>query len=865
MQARELPSGTVTFLFTDIEGSTKLLHALGRERYATVLTEHQRLLREVWRRHAGHEVDTEGDAFLVAFARASQALAAAADAQRTLAMQAWSDGQTLRVRIGVHSGEATHAGGKYVGVAVHRGARICAAAHGGQILVSQTTRELAADEELSDLTYRDLGEHRLKDLTHAQRLYQLSGEGLEREFPPPKTLENRPTNLPVQPTPFLGRERELGEVKELLLRNDVRLLTLTGPGGTGKTRLALQLAAELVERFPNGVFLVTLAPVTDPELVLPTIAQTLGVREQPGHPLGETLQADLREKELLLLLDNFEQVEAACSDVAALLESSRHLKVVVTSRAPLHVAAEHEYAVSPLAEEQAVELFFERAQAVKASFELERNRSTVVEICRRLDYLPLAVELAAARVKLLPPPALLGRLDERLKLLTGGARDRDERQRTLRGAIDWSYALLSEEEKLLFRRLAVFAGGWTLEAAEEVCAPEGEIDVLDGLGSLLDKSLIRQSAEGDEPRFAMLETIREYAFDQLRLCGEDETQRTRHADHYLRRAERENDAYLGGGDQRAGTQWFLQEEANLREAFDWAVRRRDSDAALRFVWALWRFWANRGLFRQARAMCDAALALDGSATSLARGRALAAASEIARFQGDVARARAEKEEAAPLLRQAGEPGWVAAIMNDLGDMLANEGELEKAEALHRESLEIRRQAGQERSSRATWSLGYVCMLRGDYGEARGYFEEALEIDRVAEMEENIAATLETLAESVRREGDVARARELFREAMEIWMGLGALPAASDILNGVGKIAAAEGELRHAARLWGAAERLCRQSGYASPFQAEQDEALRQARDALGPEELERALEEGRTMSDEEIVAAVLHSDDSERG
>jgi NB-ARC domain/Adenylate and Guanylate cyclase catalytic domain len=400
------------------------LHALGREQYGDTLREHQRLLRRIWQRHHGHEVDTEGDAFFVAFARASSAVAAAADAQRALAHAHWPGGDELRARIGVHSGEAAEQDGKYIGVAVHRAARIAAAAHCGQVLVSQATADLFADEQVSGVGLRDVGVHRLKDLTGPQRLYQLVVEGLPTEFPPPKTLDNRPTNLPSQPTPLIGRERELGELEELLGSNGVRLLTLTGPGGTGKTRLAIQVATETIERFPEGVFFVNLAALTDPALVLPTVAQTLGVKEQAGVHLEQTLASELRSKRMLLVLDNFEQVLDAATDIAALLRETEGLKVVVTSRSRLQLSGEREYSVASLAEDEAVALFAARARAVRSTFSLNGNRRLVAEICARLDNLPLAIELAAVRVKLLSEQALLERLDQRLKLLTGGARSR---------------------------------------------------------------------------------------------------------------------------------------------------------------------------------------------------------------------------------------------------------------------------------------------------------------------------------------------------------------------------------------------------------------------------------------------------------
>ncbi|TML68120.1 MAG: hypothetical protein E6G14_10575 [Actinobacteria bacterium] len=473
---RELPTGTVTFLFTDIEASTRLLQELG-DRYADVLAEHHRVLRDVWARHHGVEVDTAGDAFFVAFARASDAVAAADAAQRALA-----DGP-VRVRMGLHTGEPLPEVEDYVGIDVHRAARIAAAGHGGQVLLSQATADLAG------VDVRDLGLHRLKDLSAPERLFQLGTES----FPSLQTLHQ--TNLPVPATPFLGREREIEEVAQLLGRRDVRLVTLTGPGGSGKTRLALQAVAAAADDFDRGVWWVPLASLADPTLVETAAAQALGSKD--------TLAATVGDKRLLLLLDNFEHLLDAAAGLAETIASCPDLTVLVTSREPLHVAGEWEVAVEPLREQEAVDLFRQRAVAVHSDFEANGE---VGEICRRLDCLPLAIELAAARVKALSLPALLERLEQRLPLLAGGSRSAPERQRTLRATIAWSHDLLTPSEQDLFARLAVFAGGCTLEAAEEACGAD-----LDGIASLVDKSLVRRSGE----RYWMLETIREFAAERL--------------------------------------------------------------------------------------------------------------------------------------------------------------------------------------------------------------------------------------------------------------------------------------------------------------------------------------------------------------
>src|SRR6266699_3779389 len=473
----ELPQGTVTLLFTDIEGSTSLLQRVG-ERYADLLEGCRHLLRTAFHHYHGHEVDTQGDAFFVVFARASDALSAAVDAQRSLDSQAWPQGIAVRVRMGLHTGEPHLADTGYMGLDVHRAARIMNAGHGGQILLSQTTRDLVEHELPEGASLRDLGAHRLKDLAHKSHLYQLVTPDLPADFPPLKTLDSYAHNLPVQLTSRIGREQEIAAVGHLLQRREVRLLTLTGPGGTGKTRLGLQVAAELSEEFSDGVFFVNLAPISDPELVVPTIAQTLGLKEAASQPLLDLVSAWLREKELLLLLDNFEQVVGAALQVAELLARCPKLNVLVTSRAVLHVRGEQEFAVPPLtvpdpnhlpdlvplSQYEAVALFIARAQAVKPDFQVTKvNAQAVAEICVRLDGLPLAIELAAARSKVLPPLAVLARLGQRFTLLTSGAQDIPARQQTLRNTIAWSYDLLDAGEQRLFRRLSVFVGGATPE------------------------------------------------------------------------------------------------------------------------------------------------------------------------------------------------------------------------------------------------------------------------------------------------------------------------------------------------------------------------------------------------------------------
>jgi predicted ATPase len=552
-------------------------------------------------------VDTQGDSFFVAFPTALDALAAAAEATRALAATSWQEATPLRVRMGLHTGAPQLVGDRYIGLDVHRAARMAAAGHGGQILLSAAAAELARRDLPDGVDFRDLGIHRLKDLQQAEQIYQAVLSDLPADFPSLKTLDARPHNLPIQPTPLIGREADIARLCGLLRQGDVRLVTLTGPGGVGKTRLGLQLAAELVDDFADGVYFVRLSRLSDPRLVIPTIAQILGLRETASLPIGEVLREYVRSRSLLILVDNFEQVSQAATDLAALLEASPGLKVLVTSRGRLHLRGEKEAPIIPLAlpvdvatraqvftmeeltQSPAVALFLQRAQDVRPDFALtSANAVAVAAICARLDGLPLAIELAAARIKLLPPAALLKRLERSLPLLTGGARDLDERQQTMRNTLAWSYELLAPPEQRLFRRLAVFAGGWTLEAAEAVClAPASMeplgIDVLEGLSHLVDHSLVQQHEEGDnegsEARFVMLHIIGEFAHEQLEASGETAAVRQTHLAYYLVLAE-EMAPEIRGPHPRRFMERLDREYDNVRAALRWAQAAAKSGAGV---------------------------------------------------------------------------------------------------------------------------------------------------------------------------------------------------------------------------------------------------------------------------------------------
>ena len=818
------PTGTVTFLFTDIEGSTKLWEHYP-ESMKPALARHDAILRATVEMHHGYIVKMRGDGIHAAFARADDALAASLAMQRSLSAEPWGETEPLLVRVALHMGAVEERDGDYFGSPVNRAARLLSTGHGGQVLLSLATQEAVQDKLPAGIDLRDLGIHRLKDLILPEHIFQLVAPDLPADFPPLITLDALLNNLPIQSTPLIGREAQIMAVQELLQHADVRLVTLTGPGGMGKTRLGMQVAVDLSDDFEHGVYFVDLAPIGDPGLVISTIAQTLKVRETSDQPLIASLEEYLREKRMLLLLDNFEQVVAAAPTVADLLATCPHLKLLVTSREVLHLRGEHEFPVPPLAlpdskqlpelrpdlapsilsHYSAVALFSQRAQAVKPDFRLTvQNAAAVAEICVRLDGLPLAIDLAAARCKIFSPQAILSRLGSRLGLLTGGAHDLPGRQQTLRDAIAWSYDLLDNPEMILFARLSVFVGGCTLEAIESVCRdPDLEIDILNGLTSLVDKSLLRQvEGIGDEPRFTMLETIREYALERLGESGEMESLRCRHTEYHLALAE-QAEPELTGQKQVAWLERLESEHDNLRAALGWAIEHCNTGWALRLCGALGQFWALHSYFSEGRGWLTRVLDIPhiDSLSALARAKAFNWAGYLAYRQTDLTAARPLFEKSLELAREAGEK-WVAAhALNGLGNVEWTQGNLAAARPIYEKSLALHREIADKWGiSISLGNLGNVAWAQSDYPMARSYYEESLAIDRELGDKQGIAWTLNVLGGLALTQGDFPAARTFFEESLALQQQVGDKSCTAEALNNLAMLARDQGDFKQAVSL-----------------------------------------------------------------
>jgi predicted ATPase/class 3 adenylate cyclase len=731
------PTGTVTFVFTDIEGSTRLAQRLG-DRWHSVLDRHHDVLRSVFAAARGIEVGTEGDAFFVVFERAGDAVTAVADAQRALAKISWGDGVSLRVRMGLHAGVAETAGDNYAGIDVHRAARIASAAHGGQVLMSAATARLAEQWLPAGVRTKDLGEFKLKDLDRPEHLFQLCVDDLPSDFPPPRTAAARPTNLPTALTAFVGREREREEVVAMLETN--RLVTLTGPGGTGKTRLALAVGEAALASFHDGTYFVPLAPLEDPVLVASTIAQTLELREYGAVPILDTLKDYLANKEMLLILDNFEQVVDAAPIVPELLQAAPRVTVVVTSRTPLRVRGEQEYEVPPMSmplsgrEEplssllryEAIDLFVQSARRTLPSFSVTTdNAGVVAEICRRLDGLPLAIELAAARLRLMPPEQILARLDAALSFLRSSARDLPARQRTLRDAIRWSFDLLDPSQRTFFSRLGVFVGGCDLPAVDYVTQANVDLDLdpLDAVEAMLDSSLLRRSGhDGSAVRFRMLETVREFALDQLRKGDEEEQIRGRHAQWFLRLVEETAPRFTTGPDALEATE---VEHDNVRAALRWMIDSGDAESAMRLGAAMWRFWQLRSHLAEGRRWLSEIVEMaPASEPTLSRGRAVMALGSLAYWQNDFTATLPLYQEALDILRAVGDASGIQEALYNVGFLSLLQRDPDTASKRFEASRHIAERLQDKRGlANTAWGLAMSALQAGDWSAARRWAEE----------------------------------------------------------------------------------------------------------------------------------------------
>jgi predicted ATPase/class 3 adenylate cyclase len=878
----DLPTGTITFLFTDIEGSTRLGSELA-ERFDAILVAHHQLIRDVLARHGGIEVSTEGDAFFAVFPAAPPAVAAAVEAQRGLATHEWPHGAQIRVRMGLHTGDGRLGGDNYVGTDVNRAARIAAAGHGGQVLLSDATRGLAAQRLPAGVAIRDLGSHRLKDLPELERIWQLEIDGLPREFPPIRSLDARPNNLPLPAASLIGRTAELASVVDLVRAR--RLVTLTGPGGTGKTRLALAAAHHLLADFADGAYFVALEDARDRPAVAASIAMTLGVREKYDRDLEQGVRDFVEHRKLVLVLDNFEQVvEAGAPLLTELLAVSSELHIVVTSRAVLRVGGEQEFSVPPLdvpdprelpplrvlGQVEAIALFVQRARAVAPGFAVtDDNARAVTEISQRIDGLPLGIELAAARIKLLSPAAILDRLERRLPVLTATARDMPARQRTLHATIDWSYELLDAAERRLLARLSVFAGGWTLDAAEEVCNPGRElgIDMLDGLSSLVDKSLVRPLGDdgtgaSPEPRFSLLQVIREFAAEKLDEEPEAEAVRRRHAEWVLRLAEAARPE-LRLNNLRRWQHRLRREEENLRTALRWALERGEDEIGLRTASAVWDFWHYWAEVREGIGWLESLIALPAAAAPTdARARGLDALAGLLYWQGKPDRAWDLYEEAVAIRREHGDDRALADALFGTAWAAAAAYDLDLATERANEARELYEKAGDTMSVQlmTDWIRIEPAILGagGDREKAIAAIEAAYHMTRRLGRAHDATDWLSGWAMLHRLNGDPARGLPVARDSIAAWYELGNLGRLPLALKVIAALELQAGEPFRAVRLEAAARRLSEDVG-GDLYQVfgQLGDAVEEARPLLDPEEHARAIAEGRTGTLAEQVSYAL--------
>lgn len=862
-----LPEGTVTFLFTDIEGSTRLLQQLG-DGYSVVLSAHLELLRSAFVQYDGREVGTQGDAFFVAFTSAMNAILAAIEGQRALHSYDWPHGEPVRVRMGIHTGESLVIDNDYVGIDVHRAARICSAAHGGQVVISSPTMALVNRQTLSDIVLEDLGNHRLKDLDSPEHLWQLTATDLAAVFPPLRSA-NPPSNLPHHLGTLIGRQSEADELRQLILSDDIRLITVTGPGGTGKTRLTATVAADLLDLFSDGVFFVDLSSVQGADLVPAEIGRALEIPLPSDRSPAEALTTHFDSMNMLLLLDNFEQVLAGATVVADLLGACPGLTILVTSRVNLSLRGEQEYPLPPLGlpevftmeaveRSEAAQLFIKRAVEARPSFKLtDQNATAVAEICCLLDGLPLAIELAAARIKLLSPNAIMKRLDDRFSLLTGGDRDYPVRHRALRTTVDWSYDLLSREERAVFRDLSVFGGGATLEAIENVIV--SEVDTLGTLSSIVDHSLIRQREDADgELRFKMLETIREYALELLATHPAGRELRDRHAHYYLELAEGTPEE----DDEESEAKLKLEaEQDNMRAALKWWLQDGPGDdvtsftLGLRLASALGGYWYRHGGAVEGAPWLERALSKAVDAPDKVRADALRLLAVLMDQQNQLDRAAELLREALGFYRKLGDRKGEATALNSLGVVTRSQRNFDAAERLYQQSVAIRRELDDSSLSTTLSNLGILYLDRGEADRAEQLLEEVMELDHAASDDWGIACTLNNLGFIHLEQGDSELARRKLREGTQGFVKLGDLDGVAEGLEATACVDAAEGQSVRAARTAGAADSLRRSLGIPlGPLDREHQERwLAKARAALGEPAFGQYWNEGAAMTLDQAI------------
>jgi predicted ATPase/class 3 adenylate cyclase len=881
----EMPRGTVAFLFTDVENSSALWERDGAA-MMSALARHVSLLREVVTAHSGVLFKTVGDGTQSAFPTAPAALSAALMAQRALLAEPWRDELgPLRACMAIHAGEAEPRGGDYLAAPLNRLARLLGMARGGQILLTEAVEQLAQDGLPPDASLQELGEMRLRDLKRAERVFVLVHPDLPHDVDLPVASDQRTRHFPPSLTPFLGREEQIAAIAELVAAPTVHLVTLTGPGGIGKTRLAIQVGERLASSFTGGAIFVDLSPLRDPAQVLPAIGAALGLREVNTGSLVNQIHGFLAERETLLILDNFEHLLGSAGVVANLLGGSE-VELLVTSRAPLRVQGEHEFLVptlrlpdqseranaNALATNEAVALFVDRARAVRPDFELTDAIAPIVaEICARLDGLPLAIELAAARIKVLPPAALLSRLERRLPLLTGGRRDAPERQRTLRDTIAWSYDLLDADECQLFRRLGIFVGGWTMEAAEFVANPEGGLDVLGGLSSLVEMSLVRLDEIESEPRFRMLETIREFANDRLSDAGEDAAMRERHAAYYLDFTEAA-EPELVRANQVEWLERLAAEGPNITAALSWFLDQNRIEEGLRLSVAMRFFWLRRAPYGEGNRWLTSFLERPADdVPPRIRARAIAAAGSFHHWLGHLEETHKLYHESLALFREAGDLIGEARLLRNLASVAIDLGEYNEAESLLSESRAVADRSGNPRSVADVVGLsGTLAFAQGDYDQASARFKEASDRFRVLG---DVASLMDATGDAgymTGLSGDAAGAAKFFSESLTLAVDLEALDRISWALLGAGNLAAAKGDPAHAVRLLAAAAAIQQsmQEDLRPSVDVIQERILTQQRQRLGESAYLTAWEEGRSLSQERAVAeaqavlsAIAASDD----